>query len=548
MKHQLALIALSSGLFLSTKALSLKTQDLHQNQTIQIGNGAEPKDLDPAIVTGVPEAHIVENLFEGLTTLDPFTQEVLPGVATSWTVSQDGRSYTFHLRPDAKWSDGTALTAKDFLFAWERVLNPKTASEYAYQLHPIKGAEHYNKGQTKDFSQVGVKALSDQELLVTLENPIAFFLQLTAFHTLFPTPSQVITKLKDQTQWTRPEHMVSNGPFRLNTWRMNQEIKLVKNEHYWDKDNVFLQESIFLPIENADTEEKKFISGEIHMTSGLPPHRIPQYTKDKSQDFQAHPLLASYFYYFNTEQKPTNDKRVRRALALAIDRQAIVEKITKGGQIPAVQFTPPQVGGYSYQGPKTLPTGTPSQEHIQEAKKLLAEAGYPEGKGLPTLQILYNTGDAHKKVALAIQSMWKKNLNIEAELFNQEWKVYLDTMLKGQYTVARGGWTADYSDPNTFLDLWVTGGGNNRTRWSSKTYDQWIEEAAKTQDHNQRNQIFQKAESLLLEELPILPIYIYTKTNLVSQKIRMIQKNGELSPWTSNPSDRIQLKYYAIAK
>jgi oligopeptide transport system substrate-binding protein len=524
------------------------------NQVIRIGNGSEPKDLDPAIITGLTEAHILDNLFEGLTGVDPFTQKVIPGVAESWEVSKDQKTYTFHMRKNAKWSDGKTMEANDFVYSWERVLNPKTASEYAYQLHYIKGAEDYNKGVLKDFTQVGVKALDAHTLSVELHHPTAFFLHLTAFHTLFPTPGHVISKLKDEAQWTRPEHMVSNGPFQLAGWELNKEIKLVKNPNYWDAAKVQLGESYFLPIENVETEEKTFFSGGLDYTASVPTTKIPKYNKEKTANpgvyhpYQVNPVLGTYYYHFNTEKKPTDDARVRKALSLAIDRKAIVERITRGGQLPASFFTPANTGGYTYDGPTPLPQAAPSPEDITLAKKLLAEAGYPEGRGMPTVQILYNTNEAHKKIALAIQDMWEKNLGVQTELFNQEWKVYLDTMKNGAFTVARGGWNGDYADPNTFLDLFVTGGGNNRSRWSNKTYDAYIDEAGMTTDQSKRFELFKKAEALLLEELPMMPIYIYTKTNLISQKIKMLREDGSLTPWVANPSDRIQLKYYVLAE
>lgn len=542
-------LLLSSVLFsFEMKAVTTGYQ-LAKNQILRIGNGTEPKELDPAITTGVPESHIIDNLFEGLTTIDPFSQEVKPGVAESWTTSEDGLTYTFTLRKNAKWSDGKNLTAHDFVWAWERALNPNTASEYAYQLYYIKNGESYNQNKIKDFTQLGVKAVNDDTLVVTLENPTPFFLRLTAFHTLYPTPKHVITKFKDE--WTKEGNMVSNGAFKLAEWKLNKHVKLVPNEHYWDKARVTLKEAYIYPIENADTEEKTFLSGDLDLTSTVPTMKIPAYNQEKTKNpdhyhpYQVNPYLGTYYYRFNTAKKPTDDARVRKALTLTVDRTLIVERITKGGQMPLSTFTPPNVGGYTYDGPSQLPT-TVTEKEINEAKKLLAEAGYPDGKGMPTIEILYNTSEAHKKIAIAIQQMWKKYLGIDAKLYNQEWKVYLDTTRSGNYTVARAGWIADYPDPNTFLDMWVTNGGNNQTGWSNKEYDKLIDLAASTNDQSKRFEYFKQAEKILLDELPVLPVYGYTKTNLISQKVKMVKNDGTITNWTSNPSDRLQLKYYAL--
>ena len=523
---------------------------LAKQQVLRIGNGTEPKGLDPAITTGIPESHIVDNLFEGLTATDPFTQEPRPGVALSWSVSEDGLTYRFNLRNNAFWSDGKKLTAHDFVWSWARALAPDTASEYAYQLYYIKNGEAYNKGTLKDASKLGLRAINDYQLEVTLANPTPFFLNLTSFHTLYPTPRHVVEKYPDQ-KWTRAEYMVSNGAFKLAEWEINSHVKLVPNDKYWDRKNIKLQEAYIYAIENADTEEKTFMSGDLHMTSTVPTMKIPSYDREKQRKpdqyhpYQVNPYLGTYYFRFNTKKKPTSDPRVRRALTLTVDRELIVSRITRGGQIPANSFTPPNTGGYTY--PPTLPTRV-GKEQIAEAKRLLKEAGYPDGKGLEPIELLYNTSEAHKKIAIAMQQMWKDHLGINGKLFNQEWKVYLDTMRSGNYTIARAGWIGDYADPNTFLDLWVTDGGNNQTGWSNKRYDELIRLAQSTNDRDKRFQHFKEAESILLDELPVLPIYVYTKTNLVSEKVKMIKADGSVTEWTSNPSDRLQLRHYALAE
>lgn len=520
---------------------------LAKDQSLVIGNGAEPKELDPALATGDVEAHVLDNLFEGLVALDHETLQPIPAMAESWTVSPDGKKYVFKIRPNARWSDGKEITAEDFVWSWERALTPMTAAEYAYQLYYIKNGEKFNKGQIKDPKQLGVKATDKLTLEVELENPTPFFLQLAAFHTLNVVPKHVVTKFSGQ-DWTKEGNLVSNGPYKLKEWKLNRHIILVPNEYYWDKDAVKLTQLTFSPTENADTEEKMFISGKLHMTSTVPTLRIPYYRAQENKNVDAYhpfkltPQLASYFYRFNVKRKPTDDLRVRRALSLAIDRKAIVERILQGGQTPATSFTPP-VMGYSFKGdmPDTV---TPAA--IAEAKKLLAEAGYPDGKGLPSIEILYNTNEAHKKIAVAIQDMWKKNLGIDAVLFNQEWKVYIDAQRKMNFTVSRSGWIGDYPDPNTFLDMFLTNGGNNLTGWSNKDYDENIHLAGQTLDQQKRFEYFHKAEAILLKELPVLPIYFYTKNTLVSEHMKRF-KDGKIVDWTSNIINRLTLKNVVVA-
>jgi len=517
------------------------------DQTLNLGNGAEPKEIDPALVTGEPDGNVVFNIFEGLVTLDNDTLEPQPAVAESWTISPDGKTYTFKIRKNAKWSDGSELTAEDFVWSWTRVLTPMTASEYAYQLYYVKNGEDFNKGKIKDPNMLGLKAPDKYTFVVELAHPTPFFLKLCAFYTLNPTPKQVVTKFPGQ-EWTKEENIVSNGPYKLVEWKLNRHIKAVPNEYYWDKDAVKLKEIYFYPIENSDTEEKMFLSGKLHLTNTVPPLRIPKYEEEAKKmgadaTYRAFPQLASYFYRFNVKRKPVDDWRVRRALALTIDRTALVKNILHAGQVPATSFTPP-VHGYSFKGdlPETV---TPAA--IAEAKKLLAEAGYPDGKGMEKIEIHYNTLEAHKKIAVAIQSMWKTNLGIDVGLFNQEWKVYLDTQVKMDFTVSRAGWVADYPDPNTFLDMFVTGGGNNKTNWSNKDYDHYIEQAGQTMDEAKRFDYFHKAEAILLKELPVLPIYFYTRPRLATPLLKRIV-GGKYVVWVPNVIDRTVYKNFVLVE
>jgi len=500
-------------------------------QVINIGNGAEPRDLDPQTVTGVPEHHILLNIFEPLVGKDPKTLEPIPAVAESWKLSKDGKVYTFKLRTNAKWSNGQPVTAQDFIYAWTRLLTPATGAEYAYQGYYIKNGKDFYSGKIKDRSQIGLKAPDPYTLEVTLENPTPFFLSLLYHHSLYPVHEATVQKHGQR--WTRPENIVTNGAFTVDKWEMNKIIRLKKNPHYWDKDKVALTEVNFYPTENLDTEEKMFRSKELHVTNEIPLEKIPSWQKDKTGVYQQYPYLGVYYYWINVTKPPLNNKLLRKALALALDRERIIKFVTRKGEMPAAAFTPPGTAGY-FAKPR-LPT---DGREIARAKELLAQAGYPDGKGLAPIEILYNTHAGHKKIAEAIQQMWKQNLNVQVRLFNQEWKVYLDSQRTKNYQIARAGWIGDYNDPNTFLDLFLTGGGNNNAGWSNKTYDDLIAQAAKELNPKKRLEIFQQAEDILLDELPVIPIYIYTRAYL---------KDTSVMGWHPNIEDIHPLKFVSLS-
>jgi len=510
-------LVLASVVFMSP-AQAVEKINLAKEQILRLGNGSEPKELDPSRATGSPEGRILDNIFEGLVNLDQTTLEIIPGVAESWEATNNGLTYTFKLRKDAKWSDGTVLTADDFVYSWRRAVSPALASEYAYQLYYIKNGEKINKGEIKDLSKLGVKASNKHTLVVTLENPTPFFLQLTAFRTLYPVPKHVVEKFKDQ-EWTREKNIVSNGAFKLTEWKINKHVIAIKNSNYWDAKSVTLEKIYFFPIEKVETEENSFFSNQLHMTTTVPQVKISLYEKrakknpGKYNPYKNSPYLGTYFYRFNTTKKPFNDKRVRKAFSMVIDRSLLTDKIARGGELPATTFTPPGVGGYTFSDSKIKPGLGP--ETIAEAKKLLAEAGYKDLSKFPKAEILYNTSENHKKIAVAVQQMWKKHLGIDVGLYNQEWKVYLANQTSLKFDISRSGWIGDYADPNTFLDMFVTDGGNNNTGWSNKKYDELIKLASKESDKNKRFDHFKAAEKILLEEMPVIPIYIYTIKKLV---------------------------------
>ncbi|MDX9973216.1 MAG: peptide ABC transporter substrate-binding protein [FCB group bacterium] len=483
---------------------------------LDYNNGVEPQDLDPQITVGFNEHKVLSALFEGLTDLEPKTLQPIPATAESWTVSDDGKVYTFKIRTNAKWSDGAPLTAEDFVYSWQRILSPGLASEYAYMLFCIENGEAFNKGTLKDASQIGVKALDARTLEVRLVNPTPYFLSMQVHNSFFPVRKAAVEKhgRMDErgTRWTRPGNLVGNGPFRLEDWRPNQYVKTVRNEHYWDAGKVRLNGITFYPIESSLTEERSFRAGDLHLTSTVPIQKIAVYRKENPKLMRIDPFFGSYFYRLNVTRKPLDDVRVRRALSLAIDRESIVRDVTKGDERPAYFFTPPDTAGYTCR--------TMVAENVEEAKRLLAEAGYPDGKGFPSIEIKFNTLESHKSIAEAIQQMWRKHLGIEATLVNEDWKVYLSSMTNLDYDVTRSTWIGDYFDAMNYLECFVTGGGNNRTGWSNAKYDELIKQAAATLDSAQRLELYQRAEAILLDELPIVPIYFMTRPYLISPDVK----------------------------
>ncbi len=494
----------------------------NKSGTLYWGNGTEPQSLDPQIATGVPEHHVISAVMEGLVLKDRKTLEPRPGVAKTWDISNDGRVYTFYLRENAKWSNGDAHTAHDYVWSWWRALQTTLGNQYAYMLFPIKNAKRYYDGETSDFSDVGVKAIDNRTLQVTLTNPTPYFLQLLDHYSLFPVHQATIEKFgradERGTRWSYEGNLVGNGPYKLEEWKINRHITVTKNPYYWDEANVSINSIVFKPVDNAVTEERMFRAGALHVTSSIPADKIAIYQEKSAPELKITPYLGTYFYRLNINTPQLQDKRVRRALGMAIDRKQLVDNITKGGQIPAYTMTPPGTMGY-------FPESTLNFDP-EAAKRLLAEAGYPNGEGFPPVEILYNTNEGHRKIAVALQEMWKNYLNIDIKLLNQEWKVYLATESAGDYQISRGGWIGDYVDPNNFLDMFLCNGGNNRTGWCNEEYDRLILEVAPSQpSHEQRLKIFQQAETMLLEDMPIIPVYTYTSIKLLHPSVRNFDDN-----------------------
>ena len=468
-------------------------------------NGAEPETLDPSIITGQPEGRIVNALFEGLTTFNA-RGEPGPGMAEFWTISEDRKTYAFKIRPDAKWSDGRRLTAHDFVESWKRTLSPETGASYNYQLFYVKNAEPFAEGRITDFSEVGVKALDDQTLEVTLENPTPFFLDLCATPPLQPVPTTQVKEFGDD--WVKPEKMVSNGAYVLEDWRINDKIRLRKNPNYWNARNVALESVEVLPISVATVAFNFYAGGlaDLIVDKNLTPNALLDELK-KMPAFHSAPFAGIYFLRFNCSRPPFNDSRVRRALAMAVDKRRIVEKITRAGELPATSFVPPGIADY------VSPEGLAYDPAA--ARQLLVEAGFPDGKGFPLTTFLYNESQQNRDVAVELQAMWLEHLGVKVNLALQEWKVYLNSLSSLDYGIARSSWVGDYPDPNTFLDMFVTGNGNNRTGWSDPAYDQLIDDAARETDPEKRLAILRRAEAILIaQEAPVCPIFYYVGIQL----------------------------------
>lgn len=486
-------------------------------KTLRVAIGAEPELLDPRRSTGIPETMVENQIFEGLVTRDG-TSPAVPGVAEKWEVSADGLKYKFILRANAKWSNGDPVTAHDFEFAWKTTLSPELGSKYADQLYYLKNGQAYNKKQV-GADQVGVKALDDRTLEVTLEKPTAYFLNLLSFHTYFPVHKKTV---EANASWAAdPKTLISNGPFKMAAWAHNSKIELVKNDNYWAKDKVKSNKIDLILSDSATTVLTMFENNQIDAAENPPPPaaEIPRLLKENKMKIL--PYLGTYYYTLNVTKAPLDNVKVRKALALALDRQALIATLTKSGEKPAMAWVPfglndakpgedfRKVGGDYFK-----------DKDIETAKKLLAEAGYPDGKGLPPITILYNTSEQHKGIAEAIQEMWKKNLNIQVNLTNQEWKVYLQTRTQGEFQVARSGWIGDYVDPMTFMDMMTSDSGNNHSKWKNAEYDKLVRQAQSTLDQNIRTKAMHDAEKILFDEMPIVPIYFYTSRVLEKSTVK----------------------------
>ncbi len=609
------------------------TASVEQSADFRFINGTEPRSLDPGLLTGQPEGRVARAIFEGLARLEARTLAPVPGAAASWEISPDGRTYTFHLRPDATWSDGRPVTAHDFAWSWRRLQDPALGAEYAYIVHmirharafnlygghaealagPIAGAldalrrEHSGGLEVSDWQafvrehglnellkgtrnatlqasllrqqgrieadelaavsaalpgeaahrralfeeaarrygiDAGVFARDDWTLVVELEAPTPYFLELCTFYSTLPVPRHVVEVHPDD--WFLPDTIVSNGPFVLADWRVGDRIRLERSESYWGRDQVGLASIDVLPVENATTSLNLYLTGAVDWLPGNYPSDLVE-PLARRPDFYSGPGMIVYYYRLNTRRPPLDDPRGRLALNLAIDRELIVREVTRLGQVPAAHIVPPGMPGY--ESPES-----PVRTDLAEARRLLAEAGYPGGRGMRELGILYNTQEGHKKIAEVIADQLRRNLGLDVRAYNQEWQSYLASGQAGEYDVMRAGWIGDYLDPNTFLDMWISNGGNNQTGWSHARFDRLIQAAADVEGFSTgladldagdgrvrsrleglqragdaaerrragaalRLELLRQAEAILVQELPILPIYFYVVSGLVNPQV-----------------------------
>lgn len=488
-----------------------------RQQVLERGAHADVADLDPHTAINITEIDVVSALFEGLVAEDPVDLHPVPGVAERWDVSADGLTYTFFLRKNARWSDGQPVVAADFVDAWRRVLTPQLGAENANLLYVLQGAEAFHKGATQDFKNVGVSAVDERTLRVTLEYAAPHFLNLLTHPAWYPVPLATVRKFGGETErgnrWTRPGQIVGNGPFALKTWRPGQEVLVEKSPTYWDAATVRLAAIRFHPIDSVDAEERAFRAGQLHVTYVLPFGKADAYRRDAPTLLRSDPYLDTYFLRANVGRPPLDNEHLRRALALAIDRHALAEKVLRGGQQPATAITPPGLPHY------TPPPGLAYDP--EAARRELAESGLKK-IGAPALQLdlLFNTSENLRIVAEALQEMWRRELGLSVSLVNQEFKVVLAERRAGNYQLVLGDWVGDYLDASTFLDPWRSGSSNNHTGWHNADYDGLLFAAARNTDASARAAQLQQAETLLLRAAPVIPLYYNTHTYLLHPSVR----------------------------
>jgi oligopeptide transport system substrate-binding protein len=490
-------------------------------QELHVNIKTEPFSLNPGLANDSVSANVLYQTFEGLTRIKDGKPQL--AMAESYEVSKDLKTYTFKLR-DAKWSNGDPVTAQDFEYAWKWALDPKNQSQYAYQLYYIKNGQAFNEGKAKA-EDVGVKAIDDKTLQVTLENPTPYFLELTAFYTYFPVNSKIAQKNPKWYANAGPDY-TSNGPFKMTSWEHNNKIVLEKNENYWDAKNVKLTKIDMVMVNDNNTELSMFNNGELDWagmpTGQLPTDSLPQLKKEGKLHIQ--PIAGVYWYKFNTEKAPLNNVNIRKALAYAIDRKAIVKNVAKGEQIPAMAAVPPTMFPENKKGYFKDNDVKKAKEYL---KKGLQELGLKDVKDLPPITLSFNTDDQHVKIAQAIQDMWKKNLGIEVKLENTEWAVYIEKLHSGDYQIGRMGWLGDFNDPINFLELFRDKkGGNNDTNWENPKYKQLLIDSQKETDPEKRKELLKQAEEILMDEMPIAPIYFYTNTWVQKDNLKGVEVSG----------------------
>ncbi|MBS0847199.1 oligopeptide ABC transporter substrate-binding protein OppA [Citrobacter sp. JGM124] len=508
---------------------------LAEKQTLVRNNGSEVESLDPHKIQGVPESNVSRDLFEGLV-ISGADGHPVPGVAEKWE-NKDGKVWTFHLRKDAKWSNGEPVTANDFVYSWRRLADPNTASPYSSYLQygHLNNIDDILAGK-KPTSDLGVKALDDHTLEVTLDEPVPYFYKLLVHPSMSPVPQSAVEKYKEK--WTQPGNIISNGAYKLKDWVVNERIVLERNPQYWDNAKTVINEVTYLPIASEVTDVNRYRSGEIDMTyNNMPIELFQKLKKEIPAEVRVSPYLCTYYYELNNQKAPFTDPRVRAALKLGLDRDIIVNKVKNQGDLPAYGFTPPYTDGAKLTEPEWF--GWTQEKRNEEARKLLAEAGYTKDKPL-TFNLLYNTSDLHKKLAIAASSIWKKNLGVDVKLENQEWKTFLDSRRQGNYDVARAAWCADYNEPTSFLNAMQSDSSNNFTGYKSPAFDKLVGAALEASTEEQRAELYNKAEQQMDKDSAIVPVFYYVNARLVK-------------PWVGgytgqDPQDNVYVKDLYIIK
>ncbi|KPD02412.1 peptide ABC transporter substrate-binding protein [Moellerella wisconsensis] len=482
---------------------------LAENQEVTRHLKDEPASLDPIKSVGLTEAQVMRDLFEGLVNQDSRGQ-VIPGVAEHWQ-SEDNRVWIFKLRSNARWSNGEPVTANDFVYSWQRLVNPKNTSPFAWfaALAGINHAQQIIDGQ-KDIGDLGVEAIDDLTLKITLDKPVAYFPALTTNFSLFPVHQATVERYGND--WIRVGNIIGNGAFQLHDRIVNEKIVLIPNPYYWDHKNTQLTKVTFVPINHESQATNRYLAGDLDITESFPKQRYHKLMQEIPEQVFIPDQLGTYYYAFNTQRAPTNDVRVRKALSMTIDRQIIAQKVLGTGEKPAWHFTPDVTAGFTPQ--PGLYQRYSQQELDQQAQILLASAGYGSHHPLK-LTLLYNSSENNQKIAIAVSSMWKKKLGVQVKLVNQEWKTYIDSRNSGNFDVIRASWVGDYNEPSTFLSLLTSKHNGNIPQFRHDEYDQLIESASKETDPKVRNDDYNQAEALIAEYAPIAPIYQYTNGRLI---------------------------------
>lgn len=540
-------IAVALVATLTAVAPSAAAKAAAPKDTLRLGLGAEPLSLDPALASDMASTLIIDQIYEGLVTFDPITLAIKPGVAHSWTISDQGKTLTFKLRPTAKWSNGRVVTAMDFTKAWQRLLDPKTAARNASDFFAIVGAEEYYKSKAAAANmkanmkaakpKLGFRALDASTLQIRLKAPMPHFMQMLTSKPFTPLPFPEF-HAQAKNVWKEPQTLVTNGAYTLKSRNFQKDIVLTKNPNYWNQASVSIDKVQFKTVEDATVEENYFRTGKLDMSFQIPAAKAKQLFGKKDPKLAVSPFFATAFLSINTAKPPFDDPKVRLALSLAIDRFAITDKLLGTGQIPTKSVVPGGIIGYPAPKPVTKDAITAD---IATAKKLLAEAGYPDGKGWPKVTVLYHTHEDVRKLLVAIQSMWRKHLNISVDLYNEEWRVYLQNFKKKNYQIARAGWSGDFVDPTAFLNLFLKGDANNRTNWSNPEFESLLAKASTTLEANSRFSLLAKAEAIMLSEQPVIPLYQFMRQRLISPRVKIRTAKGAVA-FAPNLLDTIYVK------